>query len=119
MVNNVKQGIHLLAEANDIAMGGFSFDKIAEAKDLYAGATSFFRSFKHMGQSEPPGLDSDDDFKAYEREHKMVSMFSGCRDDQTSADANIGGMSEGAMSWAFLQCMQREPNPSYISVSVP
>lgn len=27
----------------------------------------------------------------------MVTMFSGCRDDQTSADANIGGRSTGAM----------------------
>jgi metacaspase-1 len=43
-------------------------------------------------------------------------MFSGCRDDQTSADANIQGMSEGAMSWAFLETMRRIPNPSYIEV---
>jgi hypothetical protein len=47
----------------------------------------------------------------------MVTMFSGCRDDQTSADANIQGMSEGAMSWAFLETMKRIPNPSYIEVS--
>jgi hypothetical protein len=45
-------------------------------------------------------------------------MFSGCREDQTSADANIGGMSEGAMSWAFLETMKRIPNPTYLQVSV-
>lgn len=54
---------------------------------------------------------------SYEGERKMVTMFSGCRDDQTSADANIGGMSEGAMSWAFLETMKRIPNPTYLQVS--
>ena len=117
LLDDVKQGIHLLGEANDIIHGGFSFDKLGEAKDLYAGATSFFRSFKHLGESQPEGLGEDDDFRAYEREHKTVTMFSGCRDDQTSADANIAGTSEGAMSWAFLECMKRVPDPSYLNVS--
>lgn len=31
----------------------------------------------------------------------MVTMFSGCRDDQTSADANIAGRSTGAMVRLF------------------
>jgi Caspase domain len=47
----------------------------------------------------------------------MVTMFSGCRDDQTSADANIGAMSEGFMSWAFLETMRKYPNPTYLEVS--
>jgi len=46
-----------------------------------------------------------------------VTMFSGCRDDQTSADASIGGSSVGAMSWAFLEVMKRNPNPTYLNVS--
>lgn len=60
---------------------------------------------------------AEGDYASYEREHKMVTMFSGCRDDQTSADASIGGMSEGAMSWAFLETMKRIPNPTYLDVS--
>lgn len=116
LVDNIKEGIHLLGEANDLFRGGFSFDKLAEAKDLYAGATSFFRSFKHMGEERPEGLDEDNNYRAYEAEHKMVTMFSGCRDDQTSADASINGTSEGAMSWAFLETMKRIENPTYIQV---
>jgi hypothetical protein len=119
LLDNVKQGMHLFGEANDLVMGGFSFDKMAEAQDLYAGATSFFRSFKHMGESQAPGLDQDDDYSSYAQEHKMVTMFSGCRDDQTSADANIQGTSEGAMSWAFLETMKRIQNPTYIQVRDP
>ena len=44
-------------------------------------------------------------------------MYSGCKDDQTSADASISGEHVGAMSWAFLQTMQRDPNQSYVQVS--
>jgi hypothetical protein len=110
LLDNLKTGAHLLGQANQLFRDGFSFDKMAEAKDLYAGATSFFRGFKHLGEEQ--GLAEGD----YEREHKMVTMFSGCRDDQTSADANIGGMSEGAMSWAFLETMKRIPNPTYLQV---
>jgi hypothetical protein len=35
-----------------------------------------------------------------------VIMISGCRDEQTSADAFINGKSQGAMSWAFLANLQ-------------
>jgi hypothetical protein len=115
LMDNVKAGVHLLGEANDLFSGGFSFNKMAEAQDLYAGATSFFRSFKHRDESAPDSLE-EGDYAAYTREHKMVTMFSGCRDDQTSADANIGGMSEGAMSWAFLETMKRISNPTYLEV---
>jgi len=116
LIDNIKQGIHLLGEANDLLRGGFSFDKLSEAKDLYAGATSFFRSFKHMGEEQEAGLSEDDNYRNYASERKMVTMFSGCRDDQTSADANINGTSEGAMSWAFLETMRRIENPTYIQV---
>ena len=44
-------------------------------------------------------------------------MFSGCRDDQTSADASIKGEHVGAMSYAFLTTMkQKGPKQSYIDV---
>lgn len=113
-MDNIKAGVHLFSEANDLFLGGFSFNKMAEAQDLYAGATNFFRSFKHRGEAAD-GLE-EGDYASYAQEHKMVTMFSGCRDDQTSADANIGGMSEGAMSWAFLETMKRFPNPNLLEV---
>ncbi|KAK6002251.1 hypothetical protein QM012_001889 [Aureobasidium pullulans] len=40
-------------------------------------------------------------------------MFSGCRDEETSADAQINGVSEGAMSWAFLESTKTNPDPTY------
>ncbi|KAH0833201.1 putative metacaspase [Lanmaoa asiatica] len=42
-----------------------------------------------------------------------VISWSGCKDSQTSADAQIGGRNTGAMSDAFLTVLARNPNPSY------
>lgn len=36
-----------------------------------------------------------------------VIQFSGCRDEQTSADANIGGQATGAMSWSLIEAFER------------
>jgi hypothetical protein len=37
-----------------------------------------------------------------------VIMISGCRDEQTSADAFINGKSQGAMTWAFLANLRKD-----------
>ncbi|SAM04311.1 hypothetical protein [Absidia glauca] len=42
-----------------------------------------------------------------------VVMFSGCKDDQTSADAQEAGKSTGAMSFAFISALRQNPNQSY------
>lgn len=117
MMDNLRMGAHLISEADDLIQGGFSFQRAGEAKDLLAGATDFFRGLKHMGEHQQPGLAGGDFAQQYGQERKVVTMFSGCRDDQTSADARIQGQSCGAMTWAFLQAMRREPNPTYIGVS--
>jgi len=43
-------------------------------------------------------------------------LISGCKDDQTSADAYNAGTATGAMSYAFIEVMARNPNQSYISL---
>jgi len=42
-----------------------------------------------------------------------VISWSGCKDSQTSADAQIGGRNTGAMSDAFLTALAQNPHPSY------
>ncbi|KAF9784616.1 caspase domain-containing protein [Thelephora terrestris] len=42
-----------------------------------------------------------------------VICFSGCEDNQTSADTVEGGLAVGAMSWAFIQCLNANPKQSY------
>ncbi len=45
-----------------------------------------------------------------------VVLISGCKDDQTSADAKENGASTGAMSYAFLTVMKKNSNQSYLSL---
>lgn len=45
-----------------------------------------------------------------------VIMWSGSKDSQTSADASIGGEATGAMSWAFITALKKNPNQSYVQL---
>ncbi|ORX46390.1 hypothetical protein BCR36DRAFT_102920 [Piromyces finnis] len=42
-----------------------------------------------------------------------VIQFSGCRDNQTSADAKINNQATGAMSYAFITVLNENPNLTY------
>jgi hypothetical protein len=122
LVDEVKQGIGLAIAANNLIRGGFSTNKVQDAQELIAGAKSFFKGLSHRNDSQEEGLQQDDDYQEdWASEGKSVVMFSGCKDDQTSADANIAGAHVGAMSWALLEVMHRyenDPNLSYVQVSV-
>ena len=119
MLDNLQTGIHLVGAASHLIQGGFTMDKVSEARQLFAGAQSFFKGLMHEeAQTDQYGLAQEDFASEYDREQpKQVWMYSGCRDDQTSADASIAGSHVGAMSWAFLQCMKEfGPDQSYIQV---
>lgn len=122
LVDHVKKGFGLVMAANNLIQGGFSTDKIQDAQQLIAGAKSFFKGLSHRNDHQGEGLQQDDDYQEdWVNEGKSVFMFSGCRDDQTSADANIAGANVGAMSWALLEVMHRcgnDTNLSYVQVSV-
>jgi len=45
-----------------------------------------------------------------------VILFSGCRDDQTSADSTIGRVSSGAMTNAFIEALRKNSNISYVQL---
>lgn len=118
LLDNLKTGARLVEEAQDLIDGGFSFQKVGEARQLLAGASSFFHGLKHMGEQEEEGLGEGEFAGEWGSENKMVTMFSGCKDEQTSADAKIQGRSTGAMTWAFLETMRRVSNPSYVQVCI-
>ncbi|KAF2124443.1 peptidase C14 [Dothidotthia symphoricarpi CBS 119687] len=114
LMDNLKVGAQLFGEAQGIISGGFSYRKIGEAQTLLAGASTFFKGLRHMSeQEEEEGLQGGEFAGQYGSEQKMVTMFSGCKDDQTSADARIQGNATGAMTWAFLETMKRNSAPTY------
>lgn len=45
-----------------------------------------------------------------------VVSLSGCKDDQTSADATEAGRNTGAMSWAFISVLSQNSNQLYLSL---
>jgi hypothetical protein len=45
-----------------------------------------------------------------------VIMLSGSKDDQTSADATIAAQATGAMSWAFVTALKKNPQQSYVQL---
>lgn len=45
-----------------------------------------------------------------------VIMWSGSKDDQTSADATIANQATGAMSWAFIQALKNNEQQSYVQL---
>ncbi|SCW03439.1 LAFE_0G10440g1_1 [Lachancea fermentati] len=45
-----------------------------------------------------------------------VIMFSGSKDNQTSADAVENGLATGAMSYAFVKVLSTQPQQSYLSM---
>jgi len=45
-----------------------------------------------------------------------VIMWSGSKDSQTSADANIAGQATGAMSYAFIAALRKNPQQSYVQL---
>jgi metacaspase-1 len=46
-----------------------------------------------------------------------IVCFSGCMDNQTSADTFEDNLSRGAMTWAFMKALDSHPNPSGAKLS--
>lgn len=88
----------LINAAHDLLKGGFSTAKIHDAQILYGGAKTFFHSLQHRGEDGPvnsDGLGEEHFVEDWKNEGKDVWMFSGCADDQTSADTSIAGAATG------------------------
>lgn len=89
--------------------------KVEDAKQLIAGASSLLKSFTHRGDHTPEGLGKENFVENWD-EGKDVWMFSGCKDDQTSADTVVDGSATGAMSWAFIKTMHENRDQTYVQV---
>ncbi|KAF8852364.1 peptidase C14 [Acephala macrosclerotiorum] len=117
LIDNVKRGIGLATAAYQLVQGGLNAKKVNDAKALIGGAKSFFASLQHKEQpANEHGLGEEKFMEDWKGEGKDVWMFSGCADDQTSADTSIQGAATGAMSHAFISTMRANPNQSYVQV---
>lgn len=104
MIDNVKQAVSLASAAADLIQGGFSMRKVADAKMLLGGAQSFWKGLNHRKQeTNEDGLGEEHFVEDWKGERKDVWMFSGCADEQTSADTSIAGAATGARYARFLK----------------
>lgn len=117
LVNNIKEGVNLAMEASNLLQGGFSMDRLDDARSFVAEAATFFHSLHHRPEADEHGLVDEGFHEGWRNEAKDAWMFSGCADDQTSADTSIRGRATGAMSWAFMNVMRGNPQQSYLDVS--
>ncbi|RHZ84486.1 hypothetical protein Glove_81g36 [Diversispora epigaea] len=104
------QGI--IKEPNIIADGGNALLSagMAYLKGDIKGITSTLTSF---GKKATSGKQITEKNKKNKSSDADVIMFSGCKDSQTSADANEAGQNTGAMSHAFVKVLGRNLNISY------
>eukprot|EP01094_Clydonella_sp_ATCC50884_P017203 TRINITY_DN2950_c0_g1_i1.p1 TRINITY_DN2950_c0_g1~~TRINITY_DN2950_c0_g1_i1.p1 ORF type:complete len:375 (-),score=181.60 TRINITY_DN2950_c0_g1_i1:231-1355(-) len=81
----------------------FDGDKISAAKHSLSAVKAMYAHSK--GQTSQ--ADTSGKPLVVRRSLADVIQFSGCKDEQTSADAHIEGEHTGAMSWAFMEAFEQ------------
>ncbi|CAP59680.1 uncharacterized protein PODANS_1_690, partial [Podospora anserina S mat+] len=80
--------------------------------DMASVATSIFG----LAKSAFKGNDAYEHTKRTKTSPADVIMWSGSKDDQTSADATINSQATGAMSHAFISALKANPQQSYVEL---
>ncbi|KAI9250198.1 caspase domain-containing protein [Phascolomyces articulosus] len=70
-------------------------------------------SLMSLGKQIINSRDTEEENREQNSSAADVIMFSGCKDDQTSADAQEAGKATGAMSYAFTTTLRQNPNQTY------
>ncbi|ODQ79285.1 hypothetical protein BABINDRAFT_162314 [Babjeviella inositovora NRRL Y-12698] len=96
-------------------------------KDLLGAVTSYMQGDMSGVMSRVTGLfelatNGGENEKAHEKQRQTktapgdVIMMSGCKDNQTSADAKENGVATGAMSYSFIRVMEAGKDQTYLSL---
>ncbi|KAI8635947.1 peptidase C14, caspase domain-containing protein [Parasitella parasitica] len=86
---------------------------LAYASGNKSGALS---SLMSLGKSIMSKKSVDERVKQFKSSESDIIMFSGCKDNQTSADAMENGASTGAMSYAFTTVLRQNQNLTYLQL---
>lgn len=103
---------NVLEEAGSGLLDTFKAYSKGDQKAMFKGIQGVFKSVMNKDKAE----------KAEELTKKTKTapcdaiLLSGCKDDQTSADAKEDGQSTGAMSYSFIETMKNNPNQSYLTL---
>jgi len=98
---------NLLAEAGQgLLTSGMSYLK-GDTRGAMTGLSGLFKTA--MGSNHK----AEEYSKATRTSSADVVSWSGCKDSQTSADTVEGGLSTGAMSYAFIDALSTNPQQTY------
>ncbi|KAK6455679.1 putative cysteine protease [Scheffersomyces xylosifermentans] len=103
---------NLLEEAGSGLLETFKAYSQGNQKAVLSGIMGVAKSFINKDKMEK----ANEQTKQTKTSPADVITLSGCKDDQTSADAKENGKSTGAMSYSFLTVMKQNPNQSYLSL---
>ncbi|QPG73014.1 hypothetical protein FOA43_000318 [Brettanomyces nanus] len=78
--------------------------------EMFSGAKSIYKRFAANTGGNQEAI------KQQKMSAADVIMFSGCKDSQTSADAQEMGQFTGALSFAFIQVLSQNPMQSYLTL---
>ncbi|KAI9361233.1 peptidase C14, caspase domain-containing protein [Zopfochytrium polystomum] len=115
-VNNFEAAGHKLMQGGLMWLTGDKQGAMAMAMEGF----KLFASGRHGRDDDDEGRDAGGEEGLAETSGKKketqgtVIQWSGCKDDQTSADTKIGNMPTGAMSWAFIKSINENPHGSYL-----
>ncbi|KEZ46737.1 hypothetical protein SAPIO_CDS0013 [Scedosporium apiospermum] len=98
--------------AKEAAEGLFSAVSAYSRGDVMGAASSIFS----LAKTAISGDGAYNKTKETRTSPADVIMWSGSKDSQTSADATIGSQATGAMSWAFISSMKKNPEQSYVQL---
>ncbi|KAK9802861.1 hypothetical protein WJX73_010703 [Symbiochloris irregularis] len=100
----------------------FDWQQVMNSKDvrgrmdagmhMFQGGKELWNAVTHRGE---PGQDWQETNHTH-GPHGAVFCWSGCKDDQTSADATISGQASGAMSWALITTLEQQPDQTYAQI---
>ncbi|KAI9342338.1 caspase domain-containing protein [Obelidium mucronatum] len=114
-IDMVKEGMRIAARAKGLFEGGFSMNKINDAKNLFEDAQALAAAFSGRGKK------AEVDSQGYKKEAfnenagapKQVFCLSGCMDEQTSADTSFNGQASGALTFAILSALKENRDVSF------
>lgn len=103
---------NLLEEAGSGLLDTFKAYTKGDQKAMMKGITGLFKTVINKDKT----LEAEKRSKETKTAPCDAILLSGCKDDQTSADAKENGQSTGAMSYAFIKVMGSNPQQSYLSL---
>jgi hypothetical protein len=104
VMDNVKAGLNLAMEADNLLNGRYGLNSIEAAKHMLGDANNFFQGFRHHHHG-PAGLEADNSGRDWNQERKFVTMYSGCRDEETSAVSLVGYFNEDTIANGNLRML--------------